>query len=1400
LFWVVLAVLAASARAELVFGGTGDAGVAPSAETRPGITSNEAPGLFQRPFIWVRDSEKAGILTKIAGQTWAQSQFNTLKSRMDSHLASHQADRDAYIRQLPVDWNLSPARYRTTQNYTESQVRGPSESRFNVALDCAVLYYLTGDTDYAGLAGDILHNTVRTLIQATASTSAGNGGWIFHTDFLKEARVTGTQLPMVYDFLYPYLQENQVYDVQAAGMRGFATNDAQSVFRKLYQLCRDHGQTGNNWSALMGTCMLNNLLALDDAAERAAALQVYITTGGARQDSLSKDYQKYSLPGDLWPESLQYANAVCSIRSTHMVLIERYDPTRNLFATYPNFPLSLPRVSQLVNPNGQVIRFGDGQRSAGSPPYSRYELVYQHALARGRTDLTAFFGPLIKAGNQSGAYNRASLGSYSSLGQHDDLLTLLWAAPVISEPANLPALPRTDRVPFAGISLQRNLSPGGANHGLMGFVGGAAHVHSHASGMGMELYGLGHVLGAKGGRSDYQSILHENYYRTFAANNTVIVNGGSRGDGGWASIAINTVQNVAMEPLATALPVSPHHSFSVSSFADDKGSLAEATQQRTLAVVRTSPTSGFYADFFRTRSTVTNRTATTLNGTVTNQYHDYIYRNVGNLNPEVLVNGSPALFVSQPNRFQNDIGDSYKQPGWRYFSNTTVTYPAKQPMRARFVATVGGSDRCMTMHMPAVATREIARVQSPAIADAPSPYTSANSPTLVIRQIGDAWDKPFATVYEPHFGVNGGTVQTVTHLEQGGVVVGLKVQGMLNSIPTVHYIIANPAADQVFADASIGLSFTGRFGIVADLGGGNISLYLGQGSSLTYRGRSIATNSGGGSQAEARFAPGQAPDVTANAAVNVAEPSPPFVSSIGNQLITPDTSPAAVPFTVSDVTIPLSGLLVTATSSNPALFPAGSLVVAGSGSARTLTLTPAAGVFGTATIQLIADNGTSTGSSSFTATVASGTRITGVLPSLASDATITDAPAVIDATSSTGLLGTSGSDPWVDRCQVFVFQLPDFGQVAEPFVDAGFSCNYSSKTNTPGGNDLYGLATRMAPTVVTSQYYGKTTTADPTSGTIRLQAGILTGSTPTGLVTTSISGSAALRDYLNAAYASGAGAGKYAFLRLNTSTPKTGVKRANISFSEGGNAGPPDTRPQITFTSFVPDSTPTVSSPADVSTVLGNVIPPVPVTVGDAVVAAGALTLTAGSSDQTLLPDHQILVSGTGAQRNLILTPLPNRLGTTTITLTAGNGTNTAQTTFQLAITGDAPQRWRFHHFGTTTDAGPAAMNANDDGDVFDNHTEYLLGTAPTAPDLAPLLKLTPDGEEPSLEFNAIQADGPGYEGLTRRYTVEFSENLTHWQAMPEADHIVAANQLVLIELSAAEGIRFYRLRVALGF
>ena len=80
---------------------------------------------------------------------------------------------------------------------------------------------------------------------------------------------------------------------------------------------------------------------------------------------------------------------------------------------------------------------------------------------------------------------------------------------------------------------------------------------------------------------------------------------------------------------------------------------------------------------------------------------------------------------------------------------------------------------------------------------------------------------------------------------------------------------------------------------------------------------------------------------------------------------------APIGFTVGDAETPASSLAVSASSSNTALVPntAAALALGGSGSSRTLVVTPAANQSGSATITVTVSDGSLTASRTFTLTV-----------------------------------------------------------------------------------------------------------------------------------------------------------------------------------------------------------------------------------------------------------------------------------------------------------------------------------------------------------------------------------------------------------------------------------------------
>ena len=98
--------------------------------------------------------------------------------------------------------------------------------------------------------------------------------------------------------------------------------------------------------------------------------------------------------------------------------------------------------------------------------------------------------------------------------------------------------------------------------------------------------------------------------------------------------------------------------------------------------------------------------------------------------------------------------------------------------------------------------------------------------------------------------------------------------------------------------------------------------------------------------------------------------SAPTIADVTDKTTAVSTATAAIPVTIGDAETAPTSLVLTATSSNLALVPASGIVLGGSGTARTVTLTPTTGITGTSTITLtVTDAGGLTASDTFFLTV-----------------------------------------------------------------------------------------------------------------------------------------------------------------------------------------------------------------------------------------------------------------------------------------------------------------------------------------------------------------------------------------------------------------------------------------------
>src|ERR1043166_10270308 len=97
--------------------------------------------------------------------------------------------------------------------------------------------------------------------------------------------------------------------------------------------------------------------------------------------------------------------------------------------------------------------------------------------------------------------------------------------------------------------------------------------------------------------------------------------------------------------------------------------------------------------------------------------------------------------------------------------------------------------------------------------------------------------------------------------------------------------------------------------------------------------------------------------------------TPPTITGIADQTIDEDTATDALNFTLGDGESNAGGLTLSKGSSNPALVPTNNIVFGGSGTNRTVAVTPAANQTGTATITVSVSDGTNSSSDTFVLTV-----------------------------------------------------------------------------------------------------------------------------------------------------------------------------------------------------------------------------------------------------------------------------------------------------------------------------------------------------------------------------------------------------------------------------------------------
>jgi hypothetical protein len=777
---------------------------------------------LEHPVIWTTPAEKSEVLSKINNYGWAKSIITKAKSAIDSRVNTHISNPKAILNTIPA--------LAANDNLSEAQAGSANRAHstiLNYASYAAMVYYITEEEKYAQFAADILWYYIEQLAPRSPSNTTMSGN-----DFYDPRSGYG-QFAIAYDFMVNYLKApgTQVYQKSSSTKIAFDNTKAQkAVYNIAMNALHEHGGADtkygkrvSNHPILRAPGVLFSILCVEDDTERERMFNVFWNVGTKEQNSFTKSILPMFGEQGIWPEAVSYS----FMQNVTLVLniVDKLKPELNVITNNTHILDGNFLFDNLRHPDRRFVSYGDSHRNSGAT-----SLLYRYTLNLAtRKGLDSYVQKAKVALRQEydvkGGYNPnvpvTTFGNYRAFDQ------LFWGIDIPETVmGKIDFQKPTVVIKHAGVALQRNyVEQNNKDYGLCGIIGGAHYVHSHCTGITMELYGAGYIMAANAGLpktlAERKQPEHTNYFWRHAGNNTMIVNGTTHGrqTGSWNSnsyLWMNTTVNVAAEPKHLEDPITSNFSFATQ-FLDDK--VNNDQQRRTLSTIRTSETTGYYFDMFRSKSLGVNN------------FHDYIYHNIGDATNIMTMTGA-ALSVSPTDRYQNDIGDLQKSPGWRFFENTNVTESINNAVHIRF--DLNETDTYMNMFAPSGVAREYTKAVGPPTREAKGSYLNKKTQIVAIRQQGEAWDKPYVYIFEPSKSKNT-SVKSVEHIYSGDVIVGAKVISQVNNTTITDYILSNKSSSATIAFLDI--NFTGEFGIVrTELKDGKtkVSLYIGKGSSLQF--------------------------------------------------------------------------------------------------------------------------------------------------------------------------------------------------------------------------------------------------------------------------------------------------------------------------------------------------------------------------------------------------------------------------------------------------------------------------------------------------------------------------------------------------------------------------------------
>ena len=408
----------------------------------------------------------------------------------------------------------------------------------------------------------------------------------------------------------------------------------------------------------------------------------------------------------------------------------------------------------------------------------------------------------------------------------------------------------------------------------------------------------------------------------------------------------------------------------------------------------------------------------------------------------------------------------------------------------------------------------------------------------------------------------------------------------------------------------------------------------------------------------------------------------PTLNALANVAINEDASAQSVNLSgiSTGATNETQTLTVTASSSNTGLIPNPIVTYTSPNATGSLAFTPVANASGSATVNVTVNDGGASNNivtRTFTVTVnsvndaptitalsnltisedaaAQTVNLSGISAGGGESQTLT----VTASSSNTGLVpnpSVTYTSPNATGSLAFtpVANASGSATVTVTVNDGGASNNIVTSTFTVTVN-----AVNDAPTL---NALANVTVNEGAVQTVSL-AGITTGATNESqtLTVTASSSNPSIFSNPTVTYTSPNATGS---LNLTAANGASGSATISVTVNDGGAANNTIVR---TFTATV-NRLPIISAITNETILVSTATTAIPFTVSDVETAATSLTITASSSNVSLVLAGGIVLGGSGGNRTVTVTPVAGATGNADITITVGDGTGTKTQTFTLSV------------------------------------------------------------------------------------------------------------------------------------